>query len=35
MAVDTSNAYIDYLLGESKDFDYEAEQKICRSFTAI
>jgi len=27
MAVDTSNAYIDYLLGESKDFDYEAEQK--------
>tara|TARA_R110000823_G_scaffold199244_1_gene330341 strand:+ start:39 stop:1490 length:1452 start_codon:yes stop_codon:yes gene_type:complete len=27
MAEITSNAYIDYLLGESKDFDYEAEQK--------
>ena len=27
MAVDTSNAYIDYLLSQAQDFDYDAEQK--------
>jgi len=27
MAVDTSNAYIDYLLSQAQDFDYDTEQK--------
>jgi len=27
MAVDTGNSYVDYLLDQTKDFDYEAEQK--------
>jgi hypothetical protein len=27
MAVETGNSYVDYLLDQTKDFDYEAEQK--------